>query len=328
MPMVSLIVPVYNEHATIAHSLRTILAAADSGMRVADTRRFAEQPQVRPIEGDRLELIAVDDGSGDASAEEIRRAAASDNRIRLLSFTRNFGKEAAIQAGLVHSRGDAVIVLDCDLQHPPNLIPHMVRLWREGWLVVDAVKQQRGNESLAARLYANAFYALFQRLAGLDLRGHSDFKLLDRTVVDAYLAFPERGRFFRGLIHWSCYPSAQIAFSVPDRAGGGGSQWSRIRLLRYAIDNITSFSSMPLRIVSLLGLFTLGVGGIIGAISLIQKFNGQAIGGFTTVILLLVLIGGAILSALGIIGHYLARLYDEVKARPGCVIKPLNREQP
>lgn len=306
MPLISLIVPVFNEHSHIRANLRAILAQAH---------------------GDwyDLELIVVDDGSVDGSAQEISRAAINEKRIRSISFTRNFGKEPAILAGLTHAHGAAVVVLDGDLQHPPHLIPDMLTFWRQGWLVVEAVKQNRGNETMAARLYARLFYAMMRGLAGLDLQGHSDFKLLDRVVVDAYLKFPEQGRFFRGLIHWTHYPSAQIPFSVPQRAGGGGSHWSRLKLLRYAINNITSFSSLPLRLVSLLGGVTLSIGSVIGIISLIQKINGQAIGGFTTVILLLVIIGGAILLGLGIVGHYVARLYDEVKRRPSYVIKPSAR---
>ena len=307
MPLISLIVPVFNEHSNIRANLRIILAQADSDWYD-------------------LELIVVDDGSIDGSAQEIAHAVINEKRIRSISFTRNFGKEAAILAGLGHARGAAVVVLDGDLQHPPNLIPKMVELWRQGWLVVNAVKQDRGDETAAARLAARLFYTTLKGLSELDLQGQSDFKLLDRVVVDAYLSFPEHGRFFRGLIHWAHYPSQQILFSVPQRAGGGGSHWSRLKLLRYAIHNITSFSSLPLRLVSFLGGVTLCIGSVFGIISLIQKFNGQAIGGVTTVILLLVIIGGAILLGLGIVGHYVARLYDEIKRRPLYVVKPSTRE--
>ncbi|HJU70985.1 MAG TPA: glycosyltransferase family 2 protein [Paucimonas sp.] len=307
--LISLIVPVYNEQAIIRANLAAILAAAHGDWYV-------------------LELVAVDDGSQDDSAAEIAQAAAADPRIRPISFTRNFGKEAAIQAGLAHARGDAVIVLDGDLQHPPELIPQMAALWRQGLYVVEAVKADRGNEACANSLFAHLFYGMFERFAGLDLRGQSDFKLLDRMVVDAYLAFPERYRFFRGLIGWAQYPSARLPFSVPARAGGGSSQWSRLKLLRYAVNNITSFSSAPLKLVSWLGGLTLAFGAIIGAISLIAKFQGKAVSGFTTVNLLIIIIGGAILVSLGIIGHYIARLYDEIKGRPAYVIKPAERKRP
>lgn len=304
--LISLVVPVYNEEACIYDNLLAILRAA---------------------QGDwyEIELIGVDDGSKDASAIEVERAAAHDARIRLVSFTRNFGKEAAILAGLQQAQGEAVVVLDGDLQHPPQLIPQMLDFWRQGLYVVEAVKADRGNEALHQGMFAHAFYRLFRRLSGLDIAGHSDFKLLDRLVVDAYLAFPERQRFFRGIIGWAKYPSAQIPFSVPERAGGGGSQWSKFKLLRYAINNITSFSSLPLKLVSFIGAFTLAIGAVIGCISLVQKFEGKAIDGFTTVNLLLILIGGAILFSLGIIGHYLARLYDEVKGRPSYLIKPTKK---
>jgi len=300
--LISLVVPVFNEETCIQHNLSAILKAAEGN-------------------GYDLELIAVDDGSRDGSATEISRTAEQDARIRLISLTRNFGKEAAILAGLANAKGDAVVVLDGDLQHPPELIPRMVDFWRQGLYVVEAVKTDRGSESLQQGVFAYAFYALFRRLSGLDIAGHSDFKLLDRVVVDAYLAFPERQRFFRGLIGWAKYPSAQIPFSVPERAGGS-SQWSKLKLLRYAINNITSFSSLPLKLVSFVGLVTLAFGVGIGVISLMQKFEGKAIDGFTTVNLLIVIIGGAILFSLGIIGHYIARLYDEVKGRPSYLIKP------
>lgn len=302
-PLISLVVPVYNEEAIIFSNLSAILQAAD---------------------GDwyDLELIAVDDGSHDASAAEISRAADQDSRIRLVSFTRNFGKEAAILAGLASAKGDAVVVLDGDLQHPPQLIPKMLEFWRQGLYVVEAVKADRGDEALHNGLFARGFYALFSRLSGLDIKGHSDFKLLDRAVVDTYLSFPERQRFFRGIIGWAKFPSAQIPFSVPERAGGGTSQWSKVKLLRYALNNITSFSSLPLKFVSLIGLITLVFGAIIGGFSLVQKLRGVAIDGFTTVNLLIVIMGGAILLSLGVIGHYVARLYDEVKGRPHYLIKP------
>lgn len=304
--LISLVVPLYNEEANACSNLQAILRAADDDW-------FS------------LELVAVDDGSRDGTAAAIEAAAAADPRIRLIAFTRNFGKEAAIHAGLSHAGGDAAVVLDGDLQHPPELIPQMLQLWRQGIAVVEAVKVDRGNESARQGFMARMFYALFEGFAGLDLRGHSDFKLLDRVVVDAYLAFPERQRFFRGIIGWAAYPSAQIPFAVADRSDGGGSRWSQLKLLRYAIGNLTSFSSVPLKLVSYLGVGTLGVGLVVGVNSLLQKIRGDAVDGFTTVNLLIIMIGGAILFSLGIIGHYVARLYDEAKSRPSYLIKPTKK---
>ncbi|NEX60887.1 glycosyltransferase family 2 protein [Noviherbaspirillum galbum] len=306
-PIISLVIPVFNEGAMVHDNIGQILRAAEGA-------------------GYELELIAVDDGSRDNSAAEIERAAARDPRVRPVFFTRNFGKEAAIHAGLAHAKGDAVVVLDCDLQHPPELIPQMVEFWRKGLCVVDAVKSDRGEEALQDGFFANAFYALFSRFAGLDIRNHSDFKLLDREVVDTYLAFPEKHRFFRGLIGWANYPSVQIPFTVAARAGGT-SQWSKAKLLRYAIDNLTSFSSVPLKLITYVGAAILALGAVIGFLSLLNWFEGRAIGGFTTVNLLIIVIGGAIMISLGIIGHYLARLYDEIKARPPYLTKP-NRKPP
>lgn len=305
-PLISLVVPVYNEEKAIFHNLAAILREA-------------------AVAAYDWELIAVDDGSRDGSSAEILRAAAADSRIRLVALTRNFGKEAAIHAGLSEARGEAVIVLDADLQHPPSLVPAMLDFWRKGLFVVEGVKTDRGGEARHSSFLAWGFYRLFQRFSGFDIAGHSDFKLLDRAVVDTYLGFPEKQRFFRGLIGWADYPSAQIPFAVPERAGGEASRWNKLRLVRYAINNITSFSSLPLKLVSVLGVVTLSLGAVIAVMSLLQKFRGEAIDGFTTVNLLIVIIGGATLTSLGIIGHYLARLYDEVKGRPAYLVKPARR---
>jgi dolichol-phosphate mannosyltransferase len=259
------------------------------------------------------------------TVREVERAAQDDARISFIAFTRNFGKEAAIHAGLEQARGDVAIVLDSDLQHPPSLIPQMLDMWRGGAFVVEAVKSHRGVESLSGKLFAKTFYFLFRHLAGLDLAGHSDFKLLDRKVIDTYLAFPERHRFFRGLIEWAKFPSAQIPFSVPERAGGT-SQWNKLKLIRYAVNNLTHFSSLPLRLVTYIGLSTLCIGTLVGIVSLVQKFRGAAVDGFTTVNLLVVLMGGAILLGLGIVGHYLALIYDEIKGRPSYLVKPWKKD--
>lgn len=295
--LVSLVVPVYNEAQAIAANLMAILDAAD----------------VDPAW--EVELIAVDDGSRDRSADVLNDLARMDPRIRPVLFTRNFGKEAAVFAGLTEARGQAVVVLDSDLQHPPVLIPKMIALWRSGAFVVHGVKLSRGKESAFHRLAAQAFYGTFRRFAGLDLRGHSDFKLLDRSVVDTYLALPERKHFFRGLIDWAGYPCATIPFEVAERSGGQTS-WSKFKLVRYAVDNLTSFSSIPLRFISWVGVATLTIGLVIGVNSIVQKLLGNIVEGLTTVYLLIIIMGGSVMLSLGIIGHYLARLYDEIKGRP------------
>lgn len=310
MKSVSVVIPVYNEAQMIQTSIPHILSVLDSALTSAGkSARY------------RLEVIAVDDGSLDSTAQVLAAMQKQESRLKPLSFTRNFGKEAAILAGLQVATGDAVIVIDGDLQHPPELMASMLQLWESGLLVVHAVKAQRARETWLQKLLASAFYAVFKSMSGLDLRGHSDFKLLDREVVRTLLALPERQRFFRGLISWANFPSGQLPFEVADRPDGSNSKWNRIKLLRYAINNITSFSSLPLKLVTYVGATTFLFGLIIGVISLMQKIEGKAMDGFTTVNLLIIIIGGAILLSLGVIGHYLARLYDEVKGRPAFLIK-------
>jgi dolichol-phosphate mannosyltransferase len=299
--LLTIVVPAYNEERNIRANLKVILDAAASP-------------------GWDLELIAVDDGSKDGTASQLKAAAEQDSRVRPVFFTRNFGKEAAILAGLSKSNGDAAVVIDSDLQHPPTLIPKMVALWEQGFPVVEAVKSHRGAEAAMDGLSARLFYWLFKNFAGLDLVGQSDFKLLDRAVVKTYIHLQEKHRFFRGLVNWAGYPSARIPFEVAEREGEA-SRWSKIKLIKYAVNNLTSFSSLPLKVIGWLGGLTLLIGLVISFISLFQKLRGEALDGFTTVILLIVIMGGALMLSLGIIGHYLAHLFDEIKARPSFVIK-------
>lgn len=294
--LISLVVPVFNEGRHIRSNLAAMLAAVDGiGLPV--------------------ELVAVDDGSADDSIAQIEALQHSESRIELIALTRNFGKEAAIFAGLEHAQGDAVIVLDADLQHPPSLIPAMIQAWQEGAEVVEAVKRERGDASPLDALFAKSFYALYRRLSGFDIDGHSDFKLLDRSIVDVYLRLPERYRFFRGLVNWLGIESTRITFDVAQRAEGG-SRWHRLALLRYAINNVTAFSTIPLAIVTWLGIVTLGIGFVLGVVTLWQKATGTAESGFTTINILVILMGGSIMTSLGIIGHYIGLIYHEVKARP------------
>ncbi len=306
---ISIVIPVYNEAQLIQTSIPSIIQAVELGLGSQHADLY------------HLEIVAVNDGSSDQTAQVLAHMQQQEPRLRAISFTRNFGKEAAILAGLQHAQGDAVVVIDADLQHPPSLIAPMIKLWENGLLVVHAVKAQRARESWLQRHLAKAFYAVFKRMSGLDLRGHSDFKLLDQQVVQMLLALPERQRFFRGLISWANFSSGQLPFEVADRPDGSESKWNRLKLLRYAVNNITSFSSLPLKLVTYLGVATLLFGLVIGGNSLLQKLEGKAVDGFTTVNLLIIIIGGAILLSLGVIGHYLARLYDEIKGRPAYLVR-------
>lgn len=299
--VVSLVVPVFNEEEMVAANLQAILSAAEGESYI-------------------LELIVVDDGSKDGTLKQVEQLQGEEPRIKLVSFTRNFGKEAAVYAGLEAASGACSIVLDSDLQHPPQLIPRMIALWQEGFHVVEGVKSNRGEEKKSNRFFANLFYNLFFKSTGLDLKNHSDFKLLDRRVIQEYLKLPEKERFFRGLIQWLNYPTATLPFEVADRVGGQ-SQWSQIKLAKYAINNITSFSSLPLRLIGVVGALTLFLGVVVGVISLMQKLFGQALDGFTTVNLLIIIMGGAILFSLGILGHYISKIYNELKCRPFYIAK-------
>lgn len=301
--MLSVILPCYNEEKMIALAAGTLSALLD-GEAIAH------------------ELIFVDDGSRDGTWAEIRRAAEGDGRIVGLHFSRNFGKEAAMFAGLEAAKGDCCAVLDCDLQHPPEKLVEMYRLWEQGYEVVEGVKEDRGEESGLHRFAANAFYSLISRATGLNMADSSDFKLLDRKVVDALNQMPERNVFFRALSYWVGFRKTELRYRVRERTAGE-SKWSTRALLRYAITNLASFSSAPLQLVTVLGCVMLAVAAVFGVIALVQKLSGAALGGFTTVILLLLFSSSLIMIALGIIGYYLARIYEEIKGRPRYIVSQI-----
>ena len=298
--MLSVILPSYNEEKMIAVA----------------TRRMAE---VLGGAGIAYELLFVDDGSKDGTWQEIQRCSEEDPHVVGVHFSRNFGKESAMFAGLETAKGDCVVVIDCDLQHPPEKIVEMYRLWEEGYEVVEGIKEDRGEESGLHRFAANSFYGIISRATGMDMASSSDFKLLDRKVVDTLNRLPERNVFFRALSFWVGYRKAEVSYRVQERTVGE-SKWSTKSLIKYAITNITSFSSVPLHMVTVMGIVTLIVAVVFGVISLMQKIMGIAQPGFTTVILLLLLIGSFLMISLGIIGYYLARIYDEIKGRPRYII--------
>jgi len=266
------------------------------------------------------EIICVDDGSVDNTFELLHRAAADDCRIRPVGLSRNFGKESAMMAGLSLARGDAVVFIDADLQHPPELLSQMASAWQAGHDVVHAIKEPRGDARRLYRLFAWMFNLLMGRAAGTSFRGASDFKLLDRQVVDALERCPERNRFFRGLVDWVGFRETSIPFEVRDRIGGHAS-WSWPALLRYSLRNLLSFTSFPLRLVAVIGLFALAAAFGFAGYALYRYLRGQAATGFTTVIMLQLILGGLILVSIGVISLYVAELYREVKQRPVFVIR-------
>ena len=265
------------------------------------------------------ELIFVNDGSRDHTWRAIQEAAARRPQVRGIRFSRNFGKEAAIFAGLAQAKGDCCVVLDCDLQHPPEKILEMYRLWQQGWQVVEGVKISRGKESPLHTLAAKTFYRFLSGATRIDMSHASDFKLLDRRAVDVLVAMREKNAFFRALSSWIGFDTAQVEFEVQPRAAGE-SKWSLRSLTRYAVTNLAAFSTAPLQIVTILGVLWFLCSLVLGCWSLWQKINGQALEGFTTVILLLLLIGSALMVCLGILGYYIAKIYEEIKDRPRYIV--------
>lgn len=284
---------------------------------VAAVREAAPESDVR--------VLAVDDGSTDDSLAMLRTLAAGEPAIDFAAFTRNFGKEAAIHAGLrlglERTDAEVFVVLDADLQHPPELVGPMLARWRDGYPVVEALKRDRGDESAARRFAATTFYRLFSRLSNIPMAQATDFKLLDRAVVVELVELAERTRFFRGMVRWLGHPTASIAFDVPPREAGR-SAWSVGSLVRYAWRSLTAFSSAPLELVAWFGAAGLAVGTVLLLKALFDKLSGHALSGFSTVILLQTLFGSLILLSLGIIGSYIARIYDEIKRRPHYVLRP------
>lgn len=300
MALLSIVLPAYNEEQNIANTAKALSEL------LAENR----------IE---YELVFISDGSRDATFSEIKKAAEENPRIRGAEFSRNFGKEAGIFAGLELATGDAVIVMDCDLQHPPQVIPQMWKLWQEGAEVVEGIKQSRGRESLGHRLSAGLFYRIMSGLIRMDMSASSDFKLLDRKVVDVLLGLPERNTFFRALSFWTGFRTETVNYEVQERQFGQ-SKWSLFSLMRYALTNVTSFSTLPLQLVTVMGVAAIGFSLVLFIQTFVKFLSGTAVEGFTTVILLILIIGGFLMLSLGIIGHYLARIYEEVKGRPKYII--------
>lgn len=272
------------------------------------------------------ELIFVDDGSKDDTWNEIEKASKGNPNVVGIHFSRNFGKESALFAGLAESTGDACIVMDCDLQHPPETLIEMYRMWQEGYEVVEGVKRSRGKESILHKASAGLFYKLISKAVKIDMSRASDFKLLDRKAVDSLLAMPERNAFFRALSAWIGYKTTTVEFDVREREEGE-SKWSTWSLIKYAITNIVAFSAAPMQVVTIAGVLVFLFAIILGIQTLIKFFMGHAVAGFTTVILLILIIGSIIMISLGIIGYYISKIYEEVKGRPKYIIsKKINKK--
>lgn len=297
----SVVIPVYCEGPNLKKVLLTINQYLDS---LNET----------------YEIVIVDDGSTDNTWTLIQELSETLPMVRAVRLSRNFGKEAALCAGLEIADGKAVIVMDGDLQHPPEIIPEMTRLWCEERAdVVEAVKISRGKETLMNKIGSKLFYIILNKLTGYDLTGMTDFKLMDRRVIDAWRKMDERTVFFRGMSAWLGFKRMKIPFTVPERVVGS-SKWSVFRLIKLAITGVTAFSSLPLYLINLVGIGFLLFAVILGVQSLFLKITGEAVTGFTTVNLLLLIIGSILMIGLGIIGEYIAKIYEEIKRRPRYIV--------
>ena len=298
--MLSIIIPAYNEEENIENTASVI-----SG--------------IMKENGIDCEIIFVDDGSGDRTWELIDRLSRENGSVRGLKFSRNFGKEGAIFAGLKSCLGDCAAVIDCDLQHPPQLMVEMYRLWKQGYQVVEAVKASRGREGLLYKFFAKCFYGLMKGSSNIDMKGASDYKLMDRQVVDALNDMPERITFFRALSSWVGFKTTKIEFNVAPR-NAGKTKWSFKKLFKFAMSNLTSFTNVPMQMVTITGFIFFIAAAAIAIQTLVNFFSGNAQEGFSTVILLILLTGSLIMFALGIIGYYISKIYEEIKCRPRYII--------
>lgn len=300
----SVVVPVYNEEEVVAETVKRLHAV------------------LAPL-GLAYELVFVNDGSRDATLSILDGLAAGDSRIRILDLSRNFGHQAAISAGMDEARGQAVVVIDADLQDPPELIPAMLEKWREGWDVVYGQRKSRAGESWFKKASAKAFYRFLRAMTAVDIPlDTGDFRLLDRAVVEVMRQLPEQNRFVRGLVSWSGFHQTPLVYERAARFAGA-TKYPLRKMIRFAMDAVTGFSHKPLKIASWLG-FMLSIGSFVYLIFvLVQRifFADTTIPGWASLVIVSLFFNGVVLVILGIMGEYLGRIYDETKRRPLYVIR-------
>ena len=286
MSKLSVVLPAYNEELMVGKTCRVL----------AEVLTEAKIP---------YELVVVNDGSGDRTWEEIQKAGERDANVTGVLFSRNFGKEAAIFAGLAQACGDVVAVMDCDLQHPPQTLLEMYRLWQEGYEVIEGVKADRGKEGFLHKECAGFFYDIMSKATKVNMKDASDFKMMDRKAVDSILSMPERNMFFRATSSWVGYKTTSVEFEVQEK---------------YAFTNIVAFTTFPLQFVTITGAICFICSLVLMVYSLVQYFTGSAVEGYTTLLMVLLLVGSAMMISLGIIGYYISKIYEEVKRRPRYII--------
>ncbi|MGP0048045.1 MAG: glycosyltransferase family 2 protein [Solirubrobacteraceae bacterium] len=298
--LVSVVAPIYNEDALIDEFYARVCSAME------------DLP---------FELVLVDDGSTDGSQMALERLASADPRVRVVFLSRNFGHQTALTAGLDHAQGDAVVMLDADLQDPPELIATMLDHWRAGFDVVYAVREQRDGESRFKLSTARWFYKLFDKLAQVELQHNSgDFRLLDRRALDALLSMRERNRFLRGMTVWVGYTQAAVPYRR-DQRYAGETKYTLSKMLRFSLDAISSFSHRPLQLATFLGFLISTLAFIAIPVVVVLRLLGSYLPGFGALTIVVLLLGGIELIAIGIIGEYVGRIYDEVKGRPLYLVR-------
>ena len=303
--MLSLIVPAYNEETTVP-----LFYKKTTELLTQNKNLYNE-----------FEIIFVDDGSVDDTWPAIKSLTQKDTTVHGIKFSRNFGKEAAIFAGLHKAKGDCAVILDCDLQHPPELIAEMYEQYLQGYQIVRCVKNHRSKESTLRKLCNSTFFRLFDSSDStqLSIANASDFQLIDRKVIDYILKFQETSLFFRGISAYVGFKTRDIEFDVPERVAGE-TKWSYTSLIRYAFSNMSAFSSKPLQLVTFCGIILFIIAVVQTIEALYSYFIDAAAPGFTTVIILLLFIGSMLMFSLGIIGFYVGKIFEEVKHRPRYII--------
>jgi dolichol-phosphate mannosyltransferase len=300
---VEIVVPVFDEEDNVEELYRQVVR------------------ELEPL-GVTFGFLYVDDGSRDRTVDVLQRLRAADPRVTFLSFTRNFGHQAALLAGLEHSTGDCVITMDGDLQHPPSVLPALVKHWQNGAEVVVTTREFSRSMGFTKRLATRVFYGLMNRISGVHLPvGAADFRLLDRRALEVIVGFPERAKFLRGLVSWAGFETRMVEYKVGERHAGT-VKYSMMRLVRLAWDGVTSLSALPLRLAFYLGLGIFGLSTVYGLVAVGAFLLGRTPPGWTSVLVSVLAIGGLQLIFIGLVGEYLARVFDEVKGRPLYILRP------
>jgi polyisoprenyl-phosphate glycosyltransferase len=302
--LLSIVVPCYNEEAVLSELHQRLISVLEQ------------------IEDASLELIYTDDGSRDRTPEMLRQLQANDARVRVVTLSRNFGHQIAVTAGLEHASGDAVVIIDADLQDPPEVVPEMVERWRDGYQVVYGLRSTRAGETTFKRWTAKAFYRLINKLSEIEIPlDVGDFRLLDRTVVDVLLTMPERDRFLRGMVSWIGFKQVAVIYDREPRRAGE-TKYPLMKMLRFAVDSVISFSFVPLRLAIWVGFGAIAASfaGIIYAL-IIRVYTTDWVRGWTSIFTAVLFLGGVQLITLGIVGEYVGRIYAEVKLRPLYVVR-------